>query len=168
MKTLIIYSSLTGNTKKLAEAMARELEDAELIPADQFQVSHLQNFDCFMIGYWINKGDCDELSQRVIAHMQGKKLVLFGSLGAKENSAYYDMIKQNVEKHVHDAHLLGHFLCQGNVGEKTIERYQEMLAKNPEDIHLKAQLEAYEEGIHHPNEQDIQNAITFIKTILGS
>ena len=59
------------------------------------------------------------------------------------------------------------FMCQGSVGEKTIARYREMLKKTPDDIHLKAQLEAYEEGIHHPNEEDIASAIRFAKSLLG-
>ena len=31
MKSLIVYSSATGNTRKLAEVFANEIEDAELL-----------------------------------------------------------------------------------------------------------------------------------------
>ena len=60
MKTLVIYSSLTGNTKKLAQAIANEMEDTEIISVDEFRVSMMDNFDFFMIGYWVDKGVCDD------------------------------------------------------------------------------------------------------------
>ena len=167
MKTLIMYSSLTGNTKKIAKAIANELEDGELIPVEQFRVSQMNNFDFFLVGYWINQGDCDDKTKEVLSHMEGRKLALFGTLGAKEDTAYYDMVKKKVETHAQNAHLLGHFLCQGSVGENTIARYREMLKTNPGDIHLKAQIAAYEEGIHHPDEQDVKEAVQFMKSILG-
>lgn len=167
MKTLIIYSSLTGNTKKIADAIAGSLEDGELISADQFHTSMADNFDYFMVGYWINQGDCDHKTLDILQHLKGKRIALFGTLGAKRQSEYYTMIKQRVETHVREAHLLGHFLCQGSVGEKTIERYRELLKKNPEDIHIKAQIEAYEEGSQHPDEQDIKDAIAFTKALIG-
>lgn len=167
MKTLIIYSSLTGNTKKIAEAIVGSLEDGELISADQFHPSMVDHFDYFMAGYWINQGDCDSKTLEILQHLKGKKIALFGTLGAKKESEYYTMIKQRVEEHVKEAHLLGHFLCQGSVGEQTMQRYRELLKKHPEDIHIKAQVEAYEEGKHHPDEQDIQDVIAFTKALIG-
>ena len=52
MKGLIVYSSLSGNTKKIAEAIAEVAEDSELISVREFQSSMLANFDLFYIGYW--------------------------------------------------------------------------------------------------------------------
>ena len=66
MKTLVIYSSLTGNTKKLAQAIANEMEDTEIISVDEFRVSMMDNFDFFMIGYWVDKGVCDDKSKEVL------------------------------------------------------------------------------------------------------
>lgn len=51
MKGLIVYSSLSGNTKKIAEAIAEVAEDSELISVREFQSSMLANFDLFYIGY---------------------------------------------------------------------------------------------------------------------
>ena len=57
MKGLIVYSSLSGNTKKIAEAIAEVAEDSELISVREFQSSMLANFDLFYIGYWVDKGE---------------------------------------------------------------------------------------------------------------
>ena len=165
MKGLIVYSSLSGNTKKIAEAIAAIAEDCELISVKEFQTSMLPNFDLFYIGYWVDKGDCDAAALRLLAQLKDKRIVLFGTLGAAEQTAYYDMVKQQVEAHAVHSHILGHFLCQGAVSEAVIDRYRGMLAEHPEDEHMKQQLANYENGKSHPDEQDLANARAFAKTI---
>lgn len=81
------------------------------------------------------------------------------------NSAYYDMVKQHVEENFPDTHILGHFLCQGCVQEATIERYRSMVKEHPDDIHIRAQLDNYEAGRKHPDEEDLQHAREFARSI---
>lgn len=164
MKSLIVYSSLSGNTKKIAEAMAEVVEDAELISVQEFQAAMRTNFDVFYIGYWVDKGDCDAASLRVLKQLQDARIVLFGTLGAAENTAYYERIKANVEAHTAHAHVLGHFLCQGRVQEAVIERYRLMIKEHPEDEHIVMQLKNYEAGKTHPDEQDLAHAREFAKS----
>ena len=142
MKGLIVYSSLSGNTKKIAEAIAEVAEDSELISVREFQSSMLANFDLFYIGYWVDKGDCDAATLRLLAQLKDKRIVLFGTLGAAEQTEYYDRVKQQV-----------------------IARYQSMLAEHPQDEHIKQQLANYENGKSHPDEQDLANARAFAKSI---
>lgn len=165
MKGLIVYSSLSGNTKKIAEAIAEVAEDSELISVREFQSSMLANFDLFYIGYWVDKGDCDAASLRLLAQLKDKRIALFGTLGAAEQTEYYDRVKRQVESHAAHSHILGHYLCQGAVGEAVIARYQSMLAEHPQDEHIKQQLANYENGNSHPDEQDLANARAFAKSI---
>lgn len=165
MKGLIVYSSLSGNTKKIAEAIAEVAEDSELISVKEFQPSMLAHFDLFYIGYWVDKGDCDAAALRVLDLLKEQRIVLFGTLGAAEQTDYYDMVKKRVETHAANNHILGHFLCQGAVGEAVIARYRSMLAEHPEDEHRKQQLANYENGKSHPDEQDLANARAFAQTI---
>ena len=158
-------SSLSGNTKKIAEAIAEVAEDSELISVKEFQPSMLAHFDLFYIGYWVDKGDCDAAALRVLDLLKEQQIVLFGTLGAAEQTDYYDMVKKRVEAHAANNHILGHFLCQGAVGEAVIARYRSMLAEHPEDEHRKQQLANYENGKSHPDEQDLANARAFAQTI---
>ena len=57
----------------------------------------LANFDLFYIGYWVDKGDCDAATLRLLAQLKDKRIVLFGTLGAAEQTEYYDRVKQQVE-----------------------------------------------------------------------
>lgn len=165
MKGLIVYSSLSGNTKKIAEAIAEVAEDSELISVREFQSSMLANFDLFYIGYWVDKGDCDAATLRLLAQLKDKRIALFGTLGAAEQTEYYDRVKRQVESHAAHCHILGHYLCQGAVGEAVIARYQSMLAEHPQDEHIKQQLANYENGNSHPDEQDLAKARAFAKSI---
>lgn len=161
MKTLVMYSSVSGNTKKIADTMVYEMDDYEIINSKDFRTSMIPNFDVFCIGYWVDKGDCDAQSLQVLRHMSSERIALFGTLGAAENTAYYQSIKQRVEQHLPDATILGHFLCQGKINDALLERYREQLKKDPDNIHMKAQLENYEQGKTHPDEHDLALAKSF-------
>lgn len=167
MKTLMMYSSQSGNTKLIAMAMMRELEDCECISVDEFKEAMLPNFDFFFVGYWIDQGDCDAKTKVILPMLHGKKIALFGTLGAAENTAYYETVKQRVAAHLTDAHIIGHFLCQGSVGDQAIERYQEMLRLHPDDEDRKAQLAAYKKGESHPDQEDILHAVQFARSLAG-
>lgn len=161
MKSLIIYSSATGNTKKLAEVIASEVEDGELLAIQDVKVSMLHNFDMVYVGYWVDKGDLDAQSCKLAQHLNNTKVVLFGTLGAAENTAYYAKVKQQVETHFQTAKIYGHFLCQGSVQETVIERYRKLAKEHAEDEHIKEQLRNYENGKSHPDENDLKKVSEF-------
>ena len=53
MKTLIVYSSLTGNTKKVAEAIAAVLPGCDLLPVEEAPAS-VEGYDLVALGYWVD------------------------------------------------------------------------------------------------------------------
>jgi flavodoxin len=168
MRALVAYSSLTGNTKKIAEAMYEEIN----IEKDIFKSNenfNIENYDFIVVGYWVDKGICDNKIKEILGKTNNKNIILFGTLGAKENSAYYESIKKRIEALVPESNkILGHFLCQGKINEKLTEKYKEMLKNNQGDEHIKEQLENHEEAMKHPDEKDIYNAKNFIKKCICS
>lgn len=167
MKAGVIYSSLTGNTKKIAEAIYEEIK----IEKDIFKSNeefNIEDYDILIIGYWVNKGICDDKIKEILEKANNKKIVLFGTLGARENGPYYESIKKRIDELVPESNeILGHFLCQGKINEKLTERYKEMLKTNKWDEHVKEQLENHKQASTHPDEKDIYNAKTFINSILN-
>ncbi|WP_288221796.1 flavodoxin family protein BilS [uncultured Clostridium sp.] len=163
MKALVVYSSLTGNTKKIAEAMYEEIN----IEKDIYKSNedfNIENYDFIAVGYWVNKGICDDKIKEILEKVNNKNIILFGTLGAKENGPYYDSIKKRIEDLVPENNkILGHFLCQGKINEKLTERYKEMLKNNQGDEHVKEQLKNHEEASKHPDDKDIYNAKMFIR-----
>lgn len=163
MRALVTYSSLTGNTKKVAEAIYEEIN----IEKDIFKSNedfNIENYDFIVVGYWVNKGICDDKIKEILEKANNKNIILFGTLGAKENGPYYESIKKRIEALVPESNkILGHFLCQGKINEKLTERYKEMLKNNQGDEHVKEQLKNHEEAMKHPDEKDIYNAKMFIR-----
>lgn len=173
MKSVILYSSLTGNTKKIAEAISEVMPfENEIYSVDKnydLENYDLENYDLIIIGYWVNKGTCDSKIKEIIEKLEDKVIVLFGTLGAKDSGDYYESIKKRIEEIILPGNrILGHFLCQGRIDERLTERYKEMLKQNPEDEHIKEQLKNHEEAVNHPNLRDIEMAKDFINSILES
>ena len=62
MKTLVTYSTLTGNTKKVAEAVFEAVNgEKKLLPVKE--VKNHEDYDKIIVGYWVDKGDANEESK---------------------------------------------------------------------------------------------------------
>ena len=65
-KWLIVYSSVTGNTKQIAEAIYDGFgEDMANIFAirDEF---NLEDYDNIAVGYWLTRGEPDKMVQELL------------------------------------------------------------------------------------------------------
>ena len=54
MKALVVYSSRTGNTRKIAEAIAAVLPGCEIHPVESAPAP--EGYDLVAVGYWVDKG----------------------------------------------------------------------------------------------------------------
>ncbi|WP_125152026.1 flavodoxin family protein [Clostridium rectalis] len=165
MKTLVIYSSVTGNTEKIVKAAYDEIPFPKKICKSLNKLS-LKNYELIIIGYWVDKGICDSRNVEIIKNIHNKKVIFMGTLGAKDNGNYYESIKKRVESFLpEDNKLIDHFLCQGRINEKLIERYKTIFESNPGDENIKRQLENAKIASTHPDNTDLNNVKEFIKNI---
>ena len=85
MKYLVVYSSLTGNTKKIAEAIMDIMpEDTDIFPVKE--APSPAGYDVILIGSWIQRGLADKKSLEYIQTIRGKKTASFSTLGAYPDS----------------------------------------------------------------------------------
>lgn len=170
MKSLILYSSLTGNTKKIAhtiyDAIQGEKEIKNISEVIDNNIDY-ENYDIIFLGYWVDKGICDKNSKLVFENIHNKKLALFGTMGASTNGNYginiMDKVKDVFSK---DNVIVGSFICQGKIAEGLKVKYEEMLKLYPENEHIREQLNNHEESQSHPDEQEISEAVRFAKDII--
>ena len=132
MKVSILYSSKTGNTRKLAYSIANELSDFEITITDIKTMESLPQADAYLIGYWVDKAQPNEEAKHCIEQITGKPVGLFGTLGAYAYSSHGSQSMQNANAMLGEGcTLIGSFLCQGPVDPKLLERFKSLQPDNP-------------------------------------
>ncbi|WP_107571835.1 flavodoxin family protein BilS [Clostridioides difficile] len=170
MKSLILYSSLTGNTKKIAcsiyEAIQGKKEIKNISELVDDSIDY-ENYDIVFLGYWVDKGICDRNSKQVLENIHNKKIALFGTMGASTKGSYGASIIEKIESIIpKDNEILGSFICQGKIAEGLKVKYKEMLKLSPDNEHIRQQLNNHEESQSHPDEQEIYEANVFAKNMM--
>ena len=77
MKYAIVYSSITGNTKKLAETIKNKIHECYYgKPSDE-----ALSADTIFLGFWTTRNSCGEDIQSFLKKLSGKNLFIFGTAG---------------------------------------------------------------------------------------
>lgn len=166
MRCVLVYSSLTGNTKKVAESIMQimpsntDIYSVESAPSTEF-------YDFIILGFWVNRGKADAKMLEFMKCVKGKKVAFFSTLGAYPNSEHaITLIKDTTELLEQNNKVLGNFICQGKIHPKLTESIKNL----PSDhFHAMTQerLARHQEASKHPDDEDLVNAQqTFRKIIL--
>ena len=79
MKIAIIYDSITGNTKKIAEEIKKEIDESNLVyfgePEKEIEA------DLYIVGSWTDKGMCSKKITEFLKKKKNKKIAYFGTAG---------------------------------------------------------------------------------------
>lgn len=159
-KVLIAYSSLTGNTKMVAEAILEVFgEDvADILPIKE--VNSIADYEVVIPGFWVDRGTADTLAKKFIEEIKNKKVALFGTLGADPNSPHGISSMENVKNLLDGTNeLLGTFLCQGKVDPKVIAMMEKMFGTSGHSHSVdENRRKRHMEASSHPDENDLNNA----------
>ena len=131
MKILVVYSSLTGNTQKVAEAINTALPADTTLEKVSPTLDHTP-YDLIFAGFWVDKSTADKAAAELLAQLHGKKIVLFATLGAYPNTPYAEKCLRNAAALLApDNELLGTYNCQGKINPQLIEKFKTL----PPDHH---------------------------------
>lgn len=163
MKCAIIYSSITGNTKKVAETILKVAPaGTDIYPVEN--APSPDNYDILILGYWVDKGMADERILKYIEEVENKKLGIFGTSGSPGGTIYSERIKEKVKNAFAEKNdVFVNFLCQGQIDPALTEKLYKRLEENPENEDLKIQIESHRESSNHPNEVDLKDAEEIFK-----
>lgn len=149
MKTAVVYSSITGNTKKLAELIAHKC-NAEYCgePCDKALEA-----ETVYVGFWTTRNSCGADIKAFIEKLDHKKVFIFGTAGYNNTKEYFEEILESVKTIVPNSNsIIGSYMCQGKVADTMKEKIKDAKPEMYEAIK-----EKLAEGEEHPDEKDMEN-----------
>lgn len=154
-KCAVVYSSKTGNTRMLADAVKSVLSDDECIYFGEPDDSALEA-DVIYAGFWTNKGTCDDDAAAFLDKVTNQKVFLFGSAGFGEDDTYFERIMDSVKAKISDnATVIGSYMCQGKMPMSVRERYEKMLEGSEPVPGIETLIENFDKALSHPDEMDL-------------
>lgn len=155
-KWAVIYSSVTGNTRMIAEAIAAEAEQADIFRV-QDAPADLSAYDVVALGYWLRLGQPDPLMLKYMAGVTGSRVVLFQTHGAEPDSEHAITSFARAGYNLGEGcEILGTFGCQGKINPAMLEKRKNAA---PDDPHGgPAAMARWKKAAQHPDEQDIAKA----------
>ena len=125
MKVQVIYSSLSGCTKKLAQGIYDGLGDVEKSIHDLAEGNPALDGDILLLGYWVDKGGPNAQMKAFMDKLKGKTVGVFCTLaywtdaahGTGSLTAGIDAVK---EKNT----VIGGYVCNGHISDKMIESFR--------------------------------------------
>ena len=162
MHILVAYSSRTGNTKMIAEAIYEKLSaepchQTEIFPVDDAPPA--DTYDLVFLGFWADKGTADPEAKKYFETLKNKPLALFFTAGISPDSQHAKDILANARALLdkNNCVLEQSFRCQGKIDPELLASRREA---SPE------RLARLEEASRHPDAADRKNAQDFAEAVL--
>ena len=167
MDYMVLYSSKTGNTKKVATEIFSALPgmSKDMQSIDEYRGKEA---DTFFIGFWVNRGTCDISVIDAMSELHGRKIALFGTCGMSSDAQYYRDIEKKVNVWIpDDCEYLGMFLCQGKMPMQIRQNYEITREDPRQEACRKKLLQNFDEALFHPKDADLAEARAFVERVLG-
>ena len=140
----VVYNSLTGNTKMLADTIKSVLPNNN-------------NDDIVFVGFWTDKGNADSKTIEYLKLLRNKKIFLFGTCGFGGSEAYFDRILTNVRSNIVSSNeIIGEYMCQGKMPQSVRERYLKMKESDNCPPNIDALIDNFDKALSHPDEKDLE------------
>ncbi|WP_111928107.1 flavodoxin family protein [Clostridium tertium] len=157
MKYSIVFSSVTGNTKKLSETIKNKVDECYFgKPCNE-----ALDADVIFVGFWTIGNSCGSDIKTFIEKLSGKKVFIFGTAGYDNTKKYFSGILDSVKDLIPQSNtIIGTYMCQGKVSDAIQNKIKEATPEKFEAIK-----DNLVESLNHPNENDIKLLISEIDKI---
>ncbi len=170
MKVLVVWSSVTGNTEKIARAAARGCPGARVCSVDK--APDPAGFGPVFLAFWCDKGEIDANSLAYLGRIRDAAkakgtpidVAFFGTMGGEpESERARQWLQRKVAEQAGAGELIrpiGAQLWQGRIDPRVVERMKRVMPMPPERL---ARIEA---AASHPDAQDERQAAQWAAGIL--
>ncbi|MFV0498630.1 MAG: flavodoxin family protein [Bacilli bacterium] len=166
MKKILLYSTKTGNTKKIADVIAKEINPDYFGDVAEFDALNIDSEDLIIIGGWIDKGLMNKEVMDFITKLNKKNVAFYFTLGAYPNSMHaFDCIN-NIKKSftANENNILAHYHCQGAIDPKLIEWMNNLPSEHSHSPD-ENRINRWNDAKSHPNQEDFNSAKNFVSII---
>ncbi len=158
MKNLIVYSSKTGNTKKLAEALYDYIPGPKEI-APVTEAPEPEGYTFIGVGFRLENGEPDKAAQEYLKKIiDDCQVFLFLTHACKRGSEMVKNAFKIARELPKNARIVGDFDCLGEVPEDILE---ELRKKDP----VPEWVSEADAAKGHPNEEDIREMKQLIDSL---
>ena len=167
MKSLVIYSSKTGNTKKIAEAIYNTLPDKKHITDIESIPQDINTYDIIFDGFWIDREMPDTSTQTFLKTLNNTHIALFATLGALPDSMHAQECLASGKMLLASNNIyLGGYICQGKVAAKLINQMTKMFPAGHPHAMTQERRIMLSKGAKHPDAEDLHKASIFASEML--
>lgn len=153
-RSLLVYSSVTGNTRMVAEAIGEALPgEVAVFPVQDAPPA--EGYDFVALGFWAHKAGPDPRMARYMETVRGQTVAFFGTMAAYTDSPHAQKVIARAEELLAGNRILGSFLCQGKLAPGRLERRMRGEGGHPMTEERRARLL---EAAKHPDAADLRNA----------
>ena len=162
MRYAILYDSHTGNTAKAAQIIRHALpeEDCLCFLSTIEALKKPEKFadaDLILYGFWTDRGNCPEQSQKLLPMLPPVKVALFGTAGFGTDADYFAKIMDNAKQFVpQGATVTGTIMCAGKMPLDTKVQYEKLLKDPASKDQAQALLNCYDAVAGHPTREDLE------------
>lgn len=160
-KTLIMVSSITGNTLMVAQAIHSAYPNSTLMSTEDAlkHPSAIESAQHILIGFWCDKGGLPPALAETLPHIHDKTLGIFCTMGGDPESerarAWFERECSVIVGADRNNVLKETFLCQGKIDPALIEKMKQLPGyKETPETHARR-----ERASTHPDERDLQDAV---------
>jgi flavodoxin len=166
MKAAVVYSSQTGNTRKVAEAVRAAMpEGTELYAVEDAPAP--DRFDLIAMGFWVDRGVADAKAAAYMQTIKEKKVFSFFTLGAFPDSEHArSCLEKTAQAYGEGCEVIGTFHCQGAVDPKLIEWMRQLPPDHPHAPNEERR-RRWIEAAQHPNQADFDAAAEAVRKALA-
>ena len=166
MKIALIYNSLTGNTKKLAEGVFKNIpakyEKSIFEVDDDFNID---TYDTIIAAFWVDRSAPNQKMKDFLSKLRDKKVFLLGTMGFFPDSSHgRDCIDNSIKLLDSSCEIIGYFICNGKINTKLLEKIGKMKTNNSSEEAFKAHsldkknIIRYKILGNHTNDLDVEYA----------
>ena len=164
MKSIVVYSTRTGNTEKVARAIAAavdgDLYTTETAPSD------LSGYDLVFAGFWADRGTANHESAAFLSGLHHQKAAIFGTCGTYADSDHArDCLAAASALVPADSQVLSTWICQGKVDPELVKAMAAMFPEGHPHSMTPERIARLKEAEKHPNEDDLRSAAAWASSL---